>query len=417
MNEMNEGWMGDLKRLGGMEPPEELWRRIQERMEHASSPSSRGGMRTLGSGRRWVEAGIALVIAVLGMSLAVVALRDVAEERPGTAAVRNGVIAYVGGSGPGAPGIWTVGPDSDPEELVSDLSVSLARWSPDGRRIAFNARAKGGDKGIFVADSGGRILLDVREKFPEIKGYQSAPVWAPDSRRLAFVQVESPSGDLDIYVTDADGSSPPRRLLSTPAWRTSPAWSPDGTWIAFAQRDGPGDLNVYVVRPDGRGLRRLTNDRGFEFEPAFSPDGSRLVFLHADGRRRELHAIGLDGSERETLLAGESQLGPTLAWSPDGDAILVEVLEEGNWSIWRVAADGSSAVSMTTDPGDEVSPTWAPDGTAFAFAGSDVPHSAGAHAEKAFEIFVMEADGSGRRKLTTGAEARAGWLSWQAVPG
>jgi Tol biopolymer transport system component len=69
-----------------------------------------------------------------------------------------------------------------------------------------------------------------------------------------------------VYVANRDGSAmrrvTPRRMEAA----IEPAWSPDAAWIAFV---GRGDL--YVIRPDGTGLRRLTRTKADEFSPAWQP--------------------------------------------------------------------------------------------------------------------------------------------------
>jgi Tol biopolymer transport system component len=79
-----------------------------------------------------------------------------------------------------------------------------------------------------------------------------------------------------------------------------------------------------------------------------------------------------------------------------------------------VTADGSAVTDITNDPGDEVSPTGSPDGTAIARAGSSLPASEGENAGT-FDVYVTSPDGAGVTRLTTDALALGGRLTWQAL--
>jgi Tol biopolymer transport system component len=56
--------------------------------------------------------------------------------------------------------------------------------------------------------------------------------------------------------------------------QSPPTWSPDGQRLAFARHEG-----IYVVRPDGSGLRRVAAALEGGFEPVWSPDGQRLAYV------------------------------------------------------------------------------------------------------------------------------------------
>ena len=85
-----------------------------------------------------------------------------------------------------------------------------------------------------------------------------APDWSPDSRLIAFesngrTSAVDPSSE--IWVMRADGTGK-KRLTHNSIGDNSPAWSPDGTRIAFV-RDG----RIWTMRPDGSSLRRLSSGR------------------------------------------------------------------------------------------------------------------------------------------------------------
>jgi len=70
-----------------------------------------------------------------------------------------------------------------------------------------------------------------------------------------------------------------------------PAWSPDGKRIAFAS-DRAGNWEVYVMKPDGTRLKRLTKYGGRDGEPAWSPDGEHIVFSRSEVKLLVMKADG-----------------------------------------------------------------------------------------------------------------------------
>src|SRR6266498_4830623 len=132
---------------------------------------------------------------------------------------------------------------------------------------------------IMNADGSGQRRL------PHTEGGES-PSWSPDGKRIAFNS--NLSGEAKMFIVDVDGS----RVvdLSKVGEGGQVAWSPEGRSILFAShRDHPDNYtDIYVMRPDGSGVERLTTNRAYT--PAWSPDGSHIVFsapglfvMRADG--------------------------------------------------------------------------------------------------------------------------------------
>ena len=118
------------------------------------------------------------------------------------------------------------------------------------------------------------------------------PCWSPDGNRIAFNS--NLSGDHLMYIVDVDGSRVVDLSSVGEGWQVD--WSPDGRSILFtSHRDHPDNYtDIYVMRPDGSGVRRLTHNRAFT--SAWSPDGSHIVFS-APG----LFVMGADGSGMTSL--------------------------------------------------------------------------------------------------------------------
>jgi TolB protein len=93
--------------------------------------------------------------------------------------------------------------------------------------------------------------------------------------------------------------------------------------IAFTRAVGPKPGQIYLVRPDGRRLRRLTHRHGGAGAPAWSPDGRRIAAVRGrwprDGRHYgSVVVMRADGSRRRAIYAGRELSSSHPTWSPDG---------------------------------------------------------------------------------------------------
>jgi TolB protein len=156
-------------------------------------------------------------------------------------------------------------------------------------------------------------------------------------------------------------------LSPGPIVRDSYAWSRDGEWIAFAE-EVDGNTDIYVVRSDGSGKRRLTNHPAVDRNPTWSPDGRYLAYLSIDNTRAGVWVMEVDGTDlREVVsLAPSNQLyGP--AWSPIEDAI-VYVAPDPAWppQVWSVRSDGTDRRRITWTNQWTIGAVWSPDGSRLA---------------------------------------------------
>jgi serine/threonine-protein kinase len=174
----------------------------------------------------------------------------------------------------------------------------------------------------------------------------------------------------DLYTMDGAGlDRSPIVVADLPAsaFLNQPVWSPDGSRIAFAGETDAG-YDLYVIQPDGTGLRQVTDMAGQELDPAWSPDGSKLAFHHDPGgftfERSSLHVVNVDGSGLDTLVEHQGYVGRP-AWSPDGTTIALNI----NRAIYVVGADGSNLTMVYPVAENTNALTWTPDGKRIVFAG------------------------------------------------
>lgn len=201
-----------------------------------------------------------------------------------------------------------------------DKGANPGRLDGRARAGSRSRRSHTGKVAIWAIKANGtglRRLTDGRE-------LDSDPAWSPDGTTIAFVRFPHA-----IWLMNADGTN--QRQLTTPPQHPDsndeedimPAWSPDGDWIAFARLHEPHlgptgstryRLDIYVIRADGTGIRRLTRRARTNSNPAWSPDGKRIVF--ASDRAREgwstIYVMNADGTRQKRLITA-----PRDHFSPD----------------------------------------------------------------------------------------------------
>ncbi|MCD6507148.1 PD40 domain-containing protein [Candidatus Poribacteria bacterium] len=276
---------------------------------------------------------------------------------------------------------------------------STLQAQPKKAQILFDSIRPWGNPAIYIMDIDGR---NQRMLFPPTS---QNPMWSPDGRRIVFEAYWS--GGSDIYVADYTGENI-RRLTDAVQEHTvnsSPAWSPDGSKIAFVRtslRQFPRNPEIYVIDADGKNARNLTNHPANDRYPTWSADGSRIAFTTDRDGNSEIYVMDINGGNLKNLT--NHPANDTLpAWSPDGGKIAFSSDRDGNYEIYLMDADGGNVQRLTDHPADDICPTWLPDGNRIVFM---------TDRDGNFEIYVMDINGENLRNLTNnpGFDGHPSWF-------
>jgi WD40 repeat protein len=139
--------------------------------------------------------------------------------------------------------------------------------------------------------------------------------------------------------------------------------SPDGKWLAlFNAPDRHQDL--FIMRPDGSGLSRLTDDEARDWNPRFTPDGSALTFFSNSGGKYDGWSIRLDGSARTRL----TDLTPGVSFTmfaPDGKRLMAAGLDTGVFvgtAPWPMTSKTATSLRAEVEGGALDPSYWSRDG-------------------------------------------------------
>ena len=253
---------------------------------------------------------------------------------------------------------------------VLDTTLAKASWASRDTIIFDSERDV--RRHIFRMGLDGRDVVELTSG----DAIQERPAISPDGSTIAYADVVDAylGADLGLHLANADGTNP-RALTKghnggVDGNDTSPAFSPDGQWIAFERAvdydSGKGGL--FLIRIDGKGLRRLTDDTLGAGYPRWSPDGKRILFSQrveaTTFAAGPLWVVDIAGG-KPTPLTDPKDPGISFSgdWSPDGGQIVFDYFVPGasQTELRVVNADGTHPSTLWTAPGyGAETPDWWP---------------------------------------------------------
>ena len=312
--------------------------------------------------------------------------------------------------------------------LIDDINlgdVQAAAPTPTRRPSTSRPAPRLAGKLVFQVSSGGD-LYTINANATGLRRLTDGldPAWSPNGERIAFSRWRNPWG---IYLVVAQSGSEERVVDGVQL--KEPAWSPDGSRLAFTINYGSSEATevcffgfcftippfsfgqIWLADLDSGELLSLPLDDRAVHAPTWSPEGNRIVYAGDRG----LAWIDLDTMEKGRF-AGGSVWDTSPAFSPDGQTIAFMGRVHNHWEIFTMNADGSGRRQLTfgdaqlKPPPSNLAPAWSPDGKYLAFLSNrDGP----------WRIYSMNADGSNQGSMfgdkLDGLGLRYEWASERVI--
>ena len=292
-----------------------------------------------------------------------------------------------------------VNDDTPPRKLMRTeraIGIYPGCWSPDGTQILLYTPESGKDR-IVLAD----VDPPAQPVLSDAAADLTSPQLSADGKEMIY-EAQTSEHSLELRLTDL-GTKRTRTIFKTegdygPDFYMLPAWSPDNSLIAFCNKVN-GKSEIFTMKPDGTGLKNLTNNPLRDSNPIFSPGGSEIIFVRDNYGRAQLYRMDLNGgNQRRVTDRSGYEMSP--AFSPDGSYLAFAGDREGHGlDIFLLDLKNPTDEKVIASRRfHDISPEFSPDGKRIAFIATSDGNP---------EIYLMNSDGSGLFRLThTGAEEK-----------
>ena len=295
------------------------------------------------------------------------------------------------------------------EDLTKLRSVGAVALSPDARHLAYT---------VTMRDQPGRpyaqlwIMDLTNQKSVRVGGEKdrgSDPLWSPDGKLLAFFGRQ---GDQHgVLIVKPDGSDV--TLLASPEGTNSPlpdtgneiVWSPDAKQIAYTSST-----------PDDRAAE-ASGDPMVITRYLYKPDAGEGMTRFNDNQRLHIFLVDLATKQTRQLTKGNTD-EHSIDWSPDGKRLLYLTNPEPNqdeffnYDVFTLNLADNSIQRITATEFIEYEPLWSPDGKLILFRGTRRGLTDRETTMEDTHVWVMNADGTGRREIGAVLDDRQGTTKW-----
>lgn len=303
------------------------------------------------------------------------------------------------------------------DKPFSNMDVFDLQWvqdpqiSPDGEQVVYVRRGmdimedrRTSSLWIINRDGSGHQKLTNRTKD------ESNPLWSPDGSRIAFTSSDEVHGsEIFIHWVESGVTTRISQLERSPRGLS---WSPDGKTLAFSMHV-PEPNPVLVTppkKPDGakwadppRVTKRLNYEQdgvGY-LEPGYS----------------HLFVINAEGGKVWQVTSGDYHHSSRPEWTPDGEYLIFSANRRADWEhnfrnseLYSVSMSSGEITELTDRPGPNHTPKVSPDGSIIAYLG----YEDRVQTFQNTNIYLMNRDGSGKRKVETGLDRSFSGIEWGA---
>jgi len=179
------------------------------------------------------------------------------------------------------------------------------------------------------------------------------PAFSADGSRIAYVSTSA--GNAEIYVMNADGTSP-MRLTTEPLADGRPTFTPDGQTILFHSARTAGKQQIWSINVDGSGLTQLTRD-SVNFAPTVSPDGQTVAYVSLRNKSYDIWLMARDGSNQRQFTPTPQIKETEPRFLRDGSLTFLVERREGNRTVQQVVRADLTTGSVTPMTGIDLALT------------------------------------------------------------